>query len=192
MSGKGKSLELVPTKERIARVAVRLFSKKGFKGTTIKDIAGEVGITEGAIYRHFSSKEDIIRYLTRRITEELVDLIRREVLKERTFTGMVERLVEVLMDFAFKNPDSFRYLTVYHILREEIPQEDLPGRKILEIFRRAYEKGDTDLLPEVALSLVIGSIDRLFILRELGVSVAEEETLLREMKKAILRAFRGP
>ena len=40
--------------------SLRLFSEKGIRETTIKDIAKEVGITEGAIYRHFNSKEEIV------------------------------------------------------------------------------------------------------------------------------------
>ncbi|MDQ7083121.1 MAG: TetR/AcrR family transcriptional regulator [Aquificota bacterium] len=147
-----ESWDLTHTKERIAKVAVRLFSRKGFKGTTMKDIASEVGITEGAIYRHFASKEDIIRYLTKEITEELNRLIAVEVLPQKTFREKVARLVEVLMGYALTNPDKFRYLTVYHILREELSQEDLPGRRILEIFKTAYREGDTDLIPEIALS----------------------------------------
>ncbi|MDQ7082948.1 MAG: TetR family transcriptional regulator [Aquificota bacterium] len=63
MSGRGESWDLTHTKERIAKVAVRLFSRKGFKGTTMKDIASEVGITEKVPYTDTSrAREDIIRY----------------------------------------------------------------------------------------------------------------------------------
>ena len=181
-------MDLLHTKERIARAAVRLFSRKGFKGTTIKDIAREVGITEGAIYRHFASKEDIIRHLTKRITEDMGRRIQREVFPQKTFRDKVSKLVEVLVRYAFDNPDEFRYLTVYHILREEVPQEDLPGRRILEMFRNAYARGETDLIPEVALSVVIGSVDRIFILKDLGLATASEEDILDQIRRAILKA----
>ena len=148
-----------------------------------------MGITEGAIYRHFSSKEDIIRHLTKGITEELSRLIVVEVLPQKTFRERITKLVEVLMVYAFTNPDNFRYLTVYHILREEVPQEDLPGRRILEMFKTAYRRGETDLLPEVALSIVIGSVDRIFILREIGLTTVPEDELIESLKKAILKAL---
>ncbi|MDQ7039065.1 MAG: TetR/AcrR family transcriptional regulator [Aquificota bacterium] len=154
----------------------------------MKDIASEVGITEGAIYRHFASKEDIIRYLTKEITEELNRLIAVEVLPQKTFREKVARLVEVLMGYALTNPDKFRYLTVYHILREELSQEDLPGRRILEIFKTAYREGDTDLIPEIALSIVIGSVDRIFILRELGLTNVPDRELVENLKNAVLKA----
>ena len=40
-------------KDKIKEVAIVLFSKKGIKATTIKDIAQAAKITEGAIYKHF-------------------------------------------------------------------------------------------------------------------------------------------
>ncbi|MDQ7082949.1 MAG: hypothetical protein Q9N34_08395 [Aquificota bacterium] len=111
-----------------------------------------------------------------------------EVLPQKTFREKVARLVEVLMGYALTSPDKFRYLTVYHILREELSQEDLPGRRILEIFKTAYREGDTDLIPEIALSIVIGSVDRIFILRELGLTNVPDRELVENLKNAVLKA----
>lgn len=49
------------TVEKILDVAMRLFLEKGYENTTIQDIVdGLGGLTKGAIYHHFKSKEDII------------------------------------------------------------------------------------------------------------------------------------
>lgn len=49
------------TVEKILEVAKRLFMKKGYEETTIQDIVeGLGGLTKGAIYHHFKSKEDIM------------------------------------------------------------------------------------------------------------------------------------
>ena len=49
------------TVERILDVAQRLFLEKGYDNTTIQDIVNELGgLTKGAIYHHFKSKEEII------------------------------------------------------------------------------------------------------------------------------------
>ena len=42
---------------QIARVAMKLFSQKGFKGTTTREIAEKAGISEAIIFRHFARKE---------------------------------------------------------------------------------------------------------------------------------------
>ncbi len=49
------------TVEKILDVAQRLFLEKGYDNTTIQDIVNELGgLTKGAIYHHFKSKEEII------------------------------------------------------------------------------------------------------------------------------------
>lgn len=47
------------TKDVIISVALRLFSERGYEGVGIRDIAKEIGIRESALYKHFSSKQDI-------------------------------------------------------------------------------------------------------------------------------------
>jgi AcrR family transcriptional regulator len=48
------------TKNRILRIARDLFARKGFTGTSIADIARELGTTTAALYYHFPSKADIL------------------------------------------------------------------------------------------------------------------------------------
>jgi TetR/AcrR family transcriptional repressor of nem operon len=45
------------TKERILKHSGRLFNTKGYKATSLSDITLSTGLTKGAIYRHFKSKE---------------------------------------------------------------------------------------------------------------------------------------
>ncbi len=49
------------TVERILDVSQRLFLEKGYENTTIQDIVNELGgLTKGAVYHHFKSKEEIM------------------------------------------------------------------------------------------------------------------------------------
>ena len=48
------------TRESILMAALRLFSRNGYEGTSMRDIAGEVGITQGAIYKHFAGKDALL------------------------------------------------------------------------------------------------------------------------------------
>ena len=45
---------------RILDRAARLFREKGFQGTSVRDIAGSVGMLPGSLYCHFDSKEDLL------------------------------------------------------------------------------------------------------------------------------------
>lgn len=47
------------TKERIIEEALRLFSEKGYAGTSMSDIAERLKITKAALYKHYSGKREI-------------------------------------------------------------------------------------------------------------------------------------
>lgn len=47
------------TKERITEEALTLFAEKGYKGTSVKNIADAVGIKDASLYNHFKSKQEI-------------------------------------------------------------------------------------------------------------------------------------
>src|SRR5215208_8490986 len=46
-------------RRQIAEVAMRLFSERGFRGTTTKEIAQAAGVSEAIIFRHFATKEEL-------------------------------------------------------------------------------------------------------------------------------------
>lgn len=48
------------TKEKILDESLSLFAIKGFKGTSVKDIANAVGIKDSSLYKHFTSKQEIL------------------------------------------------------------------------------------------------------------------------------------
>ncbi len=53
----GRRLSADERRAQVLREAARLFGSAGFKGTTTRDIAAAVGITEAALYRYYPSKE---------------------------------------------------------------------------------------------------------------------------------------
>lgn len=57
------------TKEKILYQSLRLFAQKGYNGVSMRDIAGQLGITQGALYRHYSGKQDIFDSILRRMEE---------------------------------------------------------------------------------------------------------------------------
>ena len=57
------------TRERILDVALELFVAQGYDGTSLRQIAEQLGVTKAALYYHFESKEDILRALHMRLHE---------------------------------------------------------------------------------------------------------------------------
>jgi AcrR family transcriptional regulator len=56
-----------PTRERILDVALDLFTDQGFDGTSMREIAEQLGISKPAIYYHFASKDEILMALHMRL-----------------------------------------------------------------------------------------------------------------------------
>ena len=55
----GRRLAAADRREQILREAMRCFASNGFRGTTTREIAAAVGITEAALYRYFPSKQSL-------------------------------------------------------------------------------------------------------------------------------------
>jgi AcrR family transcriptional regulator len=63
------------TRDRILDVALALFAEKGYDATSMREIAGELGITKAALYYHFESKADIVRAMLAETETRLTGLV---------------------------------------------------------------------------------------------------------------------
>lgn len=63
--------EVINTREKILLTAIDLFAKRGFNGTTTKEIAEAAEVNESLIFRHFSTKKDLYgAIIEKKIDEE--------------------------------------------------------------------------------------------------------------------------
>lgn len=62
------------TKERITEKALTLFAEKGYKGTSVKNIADAVGIKDASLYNHFKSKQEIFDSIVTLISKHISSL----------------------------------------------------------------------------------------------------------------------
>lgn len=57
------------TKENILRVALDLFAERGYEAVSTSDIAGALGMTKAALYRHYKNKRDIFDSILARMEQ---------------------------------------------------------------------------------------------------------------------------
>jgi AcrR family transcriptional regulator len=77
------------TRERIIKVAAKLFTKEGYESTTTRDIASASGIAAGTLFNYFESKEAIVAVLISEAltrAEQAIDQRDGETLEEELFT----------------------------------------------------------------------------------------------------------
>ncbi|UCR83587.1 TetR/AcrR family transcriptional regulator [Pseudomonas chlororaphis subsp. aurantiaca] len=64
---------------KLLQTAAHLFRNKGYERTTVRDLAGAVGIQSGSIFHHFKSKDDILRAVMEETIHYNTALMRAEL-----------------------------------------------------------------------------------------------------------------
>lgn len=80
-------------REQILNTACRLFSQKGYHGTTIRDISEACGILSGSLYAHIRTKEDLLYEITNRGAESFLNSLRPIVEKDISATEKLRQAV---------------------------------------------------------------------------------------------------
>lgn len=93
------------TKEKILFTSLQLFNKKGLTDTSIRDIAAEMGISDGNLRYHFRTKEELVEALF----DQLADDIGNE-LTTGAQQGLTMELMKKLLAHLMKNFYTYRFL----------------------------------------------------------------------------------
>jgi AcrR family transcriptional regulator len=162
-------------RDEIVRAAMACFAARGFSGTTTREIAARVGITEAALYRHFSGKEALYAAIIDRkmaapaLAERLVDAAARGD-DRGVFGGLARLIIEALQ----ADPAFFRILLYTalegHSLAEPFFRQRMAAlREFLAgyIARRTREGAFRDLDPVLAARAFIGMVWDYVLVREL-------------------------
>lgn len=88
------------TRDRILEVALELFSRQGYEGTSIRDIADRMGMTKAAVYYHFPAKESLLAELLGPATTRIAGVLAAHgpASDPPRRRALVEALVEVVGD----------------------------------------------------------------------------------------------
>ena len=133
------------TKELILEVSLKLFSEKGYKPTSVRDIAKEVGITQSGLYNHFKGKDAILETLIANLMDSaVVKLFDKKSIEELADSGKtILRSIATtfkLISFDKKNEALFKLLmqelyknsTIREIYNEHFYQANV--KKLSSIF----------------------------------------------------------
>ena len=82
-------------REELLSIAAKLFAERGFKNTTVRDIADAAGILSGSLYHHFDSKEAMVDELLDTFQQELFTTYDEIVASDRTPRQKLEAVVRV-------------------------------------------------------------------------------------------------
>jgi AcrR family transcriptional regulator len=158
-----------PVARRLLEEATRLFALQGFDRTTVQQIVDAAGVTKGAMYHYFESKDDLLYAIYARVLADQSDRLERFV----TATGPVEdRLHAAAADVvvtSISNLDDTKivFRSLHQLSPERRQQVRSDRRQYHERFRTLVEEGQagglfrTDMTADLTMDFFFGSIHHL-------------------------------
>ena len=149
------------TRDRIEKAAIRLFVEKGVTETSVRDIARAVEMSEGALYRHFVSKDELVWAAFERHYVEFAGRLDALAKAETTAHGKLAAMIRGFCHAHDEDPALFRFLLfVQHgQLSRLAPGTPTPVDSVRTVVERGIAaKEIPDQHPDVATALVFGIV----------------------------------
>lgn len=155
--------------QRLLNVARTLFAEKGFEGTSVQDVVVAAGVTKGAMYHYFSSKDDLLYEIYGRVLRMQMERLEKFVSQE----GPVEeRLHAAAADVVATTIENLESTTIFfrslHQLSEEKQKEiRRERRRYHETFRAMVVEGQQsgvfrdDISADLCVDFFFGSVHHL-------------------------------
>ncbi|MBN8875484.1 MAG: TetR family transcriptional regulator [Rhodospirillales bacterium] len=129
-------------RERILEEAVKLFYERGFTGTTLDDIAAELGVTKPFIYTHFRSKVELLAALCRPTIELSLAAVQGAAEGAGSPT---ERLHRAIVDFTNVILSRQANIAIYFREEKNLTKEALDD---INALRKQFDRVLSQLLQE--------------------------------------------
>ncbi|MDM7998918.1 MAG: TetR/AcrR family transcriptional regulator [Dehalococcoidia bacterium] len=187
-------------RRQIADAARTVAVKYGSEHITVRRIAKETGISEGALYRHFKSKRDILALMLDRIEEDLVADIEKGSATGGTPLQILESSLRNHVS-AIQQRRGVSFQVIAEVIsfgdkrlsrRASQALDEYAGR-IQDILEDSLKSGETntDLDPEKAAALIVAALQGLvsrWALSDYGFDLEQEyESVWRLLRDSITR-----
>lgn len=158
------------TKDLLLRAAKTLFAKKGYDGTTVKEIAEQAGVNVSLVSYHFNGKENLFYALLEEFGNSRVGATERFLKGPTSFEDMRTRLTLMLeenMDYSQNEPELNEIMNRECMGTVRVGTRDIYERvfrkahdNLVAFFRTAQEIGilAADIVPEDRTMLFIGAM----------------------------------
>ena len=150
-------------REALVGSAIRLVAQKGTKAASVRQIAEAAGVTEAAVYRHFSSKEDLFFQVYCQIVDDMA-VSKEDILESGEPLHLrVGGWIRVTYEFFDKFPDAFTFvlLTPHNFEdRDGVEITTRQGGMLMTMLDRDMRQG---LLPSLQLDLAMAMFTGLML-----------------------------
>ena len=144
---------MADTKEKILHTALRLFARNGYEAASVSDIAGELGMTKGALYKHYKNKREIFNSIVERMYQVDAERAKKYEVPEETFAQSPYAYRQVAMDkikifikaqFHFWTEDEFA-----SNFRKMLILEQYRNPEIMELYQKCLVSGPVSYMEDL-------------------------------------------
>lgn len=151
---------MTDTKEKILECALKLFAKDGYEAVSVSDIADELGITKGALYKHYKNKRDIFDSILARMEQNDADQATEHDMPETSLSESEDKYKNASIDDMVEFAKSmFRYWTQNDFasqFRKMLTLEQFRSDEMKNLYQQYLGSGPlnymTDLFSSTGLS----------------------------------------
>lgn len=155
--------------ERLVTAALRLFADKGFEGTSVQDVVAEAGVTKGAMYHYFGSKEDLLHEIYARVLRMQMERLQRVAAQELPIAERVHAAATDVVATTIENIESATifFRSLHQLSEEQQRSVRRERRRYHELFRSMVVAGQEagvfrdDVSAELAVDYFFGSVHHL-------------------------------
>jgi AcrR family transcriptional regulator len=99
---------------KIEEAALQVFTRRGYHGTSVRDLADQAGVSLGNIYNYYATKEDLFASLVRRYEKRMGEVQRRALkpLLNRLDPTSLRKLARAVRQIVYDNPDYWRLMYI--------------------------------------------------------------------------------
>jgi AcrR family transcriptional regulator len=131
--------------EQILQAALRCFARRGYYATTVDDLVAETGLSRGALYLYFPSKEALYLTLSDRWNCGLEAAIRRRVTPGLSPAAVLRLIIEETGAHVEAEADACRVLLEGWIVGRTLPALDAQVKRqheqVLRVFEQLFQAG---------------------------------------------------
>ena len=146
-------------KEEILIVALHLFARDGYEAVSVSQIAGELDMTKGALYRHYKSKRDIFDCIVQRMEQQDGEQARRNEVPEESIEKMHEDYQNVSVeDFVGYSKSMFEYWTEEDFassFRKMLTIEQFRSEEMQNLYQQYLVSGPTEYVKDLFKNMEI-------------------------------------
>lgn len=94
----------------ILKAALKLFTERGFHGTSTAQISKDAGVATGTLFNYFPTKEDLINSLYFEVKGELSRIMGNEIEAQSTFKDKLKKIWSNLVKWGVENQEEFLFV----------------------------------------------------------------------------------